>query len=379
MMKILHLRDSGGIFGAERILLSIVSNLDRRRFTPSVLCMVTKGTEGQALMQAVKQHGIEGHSFRVRGRFDPRAIVALRKMVLETQVDVIHCHDFKSNFYGLLGTLGTETRRVATAHGSTLNRSLKYYQLVDTYFTLRFFHKVITVSQKLTEFYRDRGFPRKKIVEVLNGLDVHHFETRVREQKWVGNSPEIAIPEGRTVLGTVGRLFPEKGVDILLKSFCRLQKMFPDLFLLVVGDGPERGRLESLSESLGVGDHVFFTGVLENVVPAFRVMDIFVIPSLREGLPNVILEAIFFGKRVVATDVGSVPLVIEDGKTGMLVKPGSVDSLTKGIQRCLEQEAETLELVVRARERLDSEFTSELMVGKTEKIYIEVMEKKDEN
>jgi glycosyltransferase involved in cell wall biosynthesis len=377
-MNILHLRDSGGIFGAERILLSIISNLDRKNFMSYVVCMHSMGDEGKDLMQAIEHLGFEAQVLRMHGRFDLGAVISLRRIISQNQIDVIHCHDFKSNFYGLLSTLGTSVRRVTTSHGSTLNGMLKYYSLIDTYFTLRFYHKVITVSEKLTEYYHKRGFQKNKITEVINGIDTSYYLAKIQEMK---NSPEISelqLPEKRLVLGTIGRLFPEKGIDFLVKSFQRLRNEFPNLYLLVVGDGPERKNLEKLVDSLNLGVHVLFTGVLNNVIPALQQMDIFVMPSLREGFPNVILEAAFFEKRIVTTNVGSIPLLIQEGKTGILVRPASVESLTQGIKRCLLQETETRTMAVLARKKLEKDFTSKQMVRKIENVYLKLYEKQNE-
>jgi glycosyltransferase involved in cell wall biosynthesis len=368
ILKVVHIRDSSGMYGAERIILAILSSINTKKFSPFMICMADNTGKIPELVNETRKLGVQSETVTVCGRLDIMAVFKLRKMLQKTKTDIIHCHDFKSNFYGFLATVGTSVTRVTTAHGSTLFGMLKYYNLLDTYCILRFFNRIITVSSELTKYYINRGFNKSKIVEILNGLDI----TRLQKiQDYQSPSFLEKVKVHPVVIGTLSRLFPEKGLNILIESFAELKKEFQDMCLVIAGDGPQMTELVRLTESLGVKNDVYFLGVVTDVGSLYKALDVFVLPSFREGLPNVILEAMYFETPIVSTDVGCIPLLIENGKTGILTKPNNTAALTHSIRTSLKNQKSSKTMAYNARIRLENEYTAEIMVRKVEHTYLQ--------
>jgi glycosyltransferase involved in cell wall biosynthesis len=220
---------------------------------------------------------------------------------------------------------------------------------------------------------RTEGIPAGKIDVVYNGVDTAVFaQCEKREEV----RSELHIPPDSTVVGIVGRLSEEKGgVDVLIRAIARLRKINPNLRLLVVGDGPLRGNLEALADESAPGGAIMFTGTRNDVAHLLSAMDLFVLPSLNEALPIVVLEAMAAGLPVIATNVGGVPEIVEHEKTGLLVAPGSEDALYSALNR-LTYDAYLRERLAQAgRRRVTSDFTIERMVERIEGLYGKLLTK----
>jgi glycosyltransferase involved in cell wall biosynthesis len=179
----------------------------------------------------------------------------------------------------------------------------------------------------------------------------------------------FGVPVDATVLGSVGRLSPEKRIDLLLSAARRLVSDRPDIHLLIVGGGEQRDRLEAHAQHTGLRGRVTFTGLLRDVTPALTAMDILVQPSDTEGTPRTVVEAMAHRVPVIATDVGDVADVVEHGRCGELVPPGDDRLLVRAISRLLDDPAHAAELAERAQSRYLDRYTIEAMRERVDEGY----------
>lgn len=229
--------------------------------------------------------------------------------------------------------------------------------------------RFVTVSQDLARWLvEDIGIPARKVSSICNGVDIRRFAPAERHTARAA----LDIAAGHIVIGTVGRLDPVKDQVGLLRAFAAVARD-PRLLLLIAGDGPCRAELESAVSALGLSGCVRLLGERHDVPRVLAALDVFVLSSLGEGISNTILEAMATGLAVVATRVGGNPELVVDGITGFLVEPRSPAALTAAIRRYLDSPALLARHGRAARERAESEFSLERMVGAYEQLYVRML------
>ena len=212
--------------------------------------------------------------------------------------------------------------------------------------------------------------PGRKVVVVPNAIDTAAFATK---GDCVSLRRELGIPPGVPVIGTLGRLNEVKSQDVLIRSFAEISNYSPKPHLLLVGDGPERHRLQQLAEDLGISDRVQFAGYQSRPEQFLHVMDIFALPSRLEGMPLAILEAWAAGLPVVASRVGGVPKMIAQGQTGLLFDSGDEAALTEAMDHLLAHPDEAQRLGEAGREYVRSRFDLRVMAQTYERHYRDLL------
>ena len=367
-VNVLHIRDSGGFFGAEQVILTIAKNLNRKKFRVSLLCM-DRGDRRSAMLENIARGcGIKVMSIPLKARLSPVGIKKIRTIIAKDDIDIVHTHDFKGDFYGLLGSLGTKAKRIATSHGSTRESALlRAYLNFSERVIYKFYHGVIAVSRTREKDLLDVGVSPHKLRLIENGLDLDLLKTYRRGKK---DGVRIDVPVGHKVIGVVGRLFPDKGHKTLLQAFSKLLETEGNAVLLVVGDGPLRTELESKARNLSIEKKVHFCGIIDDMANVYESLDLLVIPSIREGLPYTLLEALAFGVPVVGTSVGGIPSVVRDGETGFLVRPNDSEELLSGMLRSLSDQSLARKMAQQGRQYVREKFSFERMIKNTEKAYL---------
>ena len=241
-----------------------------------------------------------------RGPWDWRTVRQLLAICREHQVAIWHGHDYKSDFLGLLVRRWWPMRLVTTVHGWVdIKPKTLIYNPVDK-FCLRFYDKVICVSADLHDECRRWRVPADRCLLIENAIDTQQYarQTPIGEAK-----RRLGFRTDRTLIGSVARLSEEKNLEGLILAADRLLREGKAIDLIIVGDGPERASLERLLGKLGHGDHIRLLGFRSDTTDLYQAMDMFVLNSDREGLPNVLLEAMALEVPVVATRVGGIPKV----------------------------------------------------------------------
>ncbi len=215
--------------------------------------------------------------------------------------------------------------------------------------------------------------PQDKMVIIDNGIDFTRFDDIVD-----GNAARgaLGIPENAKIIGTIGGLKPAKGHEYLLRSTANILRTHKDVKLLIVGDGPLRHYLDELAHNLGIDNSVLLTGYRKDVPELLSAMDMFVLPSLTEGLPIVVLEAMAANRPVIATAVGAIPKIITDNETGFLVPPSDVSALEAAISSLIDDGANARRVAVAGSAKVRREFSSERMCRRYLDVYGQVLRQK---
>jgi glycosyltransferase involved in cell wall biosynthesis len=269
-----------------------------------------------------------------RGPWDWRVVGQFLDICRRERVQIWHGHDYKSNALGLLVRRFWPLRLVTTVHGwvHRTKRTPLYYW-VDR-LSLRYYDKVVCVSDDLYQRCRACGVPAGRCEVIENGIDLEEYSRRCGPAE---ARQRLGLPAGRLLLGAAGRLSAEKGFDLLIRAADQLLREGLNFSLVIVGEGTERPALQALIAQLGREDCIRLTGYRDDMPEWYEALDVFVLSSLREGLPNVLLEAMALEVPVAATRIAGVPRLVRHGENGLLVEPGNAGPLAAALGRLLRE------------------------------------------
>jgi glycosyltransferase involved in cell wall biosynthesis len=213
------------------------------------------------------------------------------------------------------------------------------------------------------------------VVTIVNGVEIS--DNLVDTKRAIAPlRNELGATDSNPVIGTIGRLHHEKGLDVFLNAAARIAARWSDARFVIIGSGPDRAALESHAERVGIGSNVAFLGERGDAQELLGAMDLFVLSSPEEGMPNVVLEAMAAARPVVATSVGGTPEVVVDGVTGLLVPPGNPERLAAAIEAVLADSARMKAMGRQGRERVQKHFRVDTMVARTVAVYEELLMEK---
>ena len=359
--------------GVPRYVLDIAAGLNPDRYSTEVLAGRGDPGEGsrweEAAQRGIKTCYVEALQREINPVAELTAFAAIYLKIRKGNYDIVHTHISKA---GILGRMAAKCAGVPiilhTYHGRAeelCEESLRSgILLACERMAARFTDAIVAVSKDTADFALDAGIGHAPQYEVIyNGIDVGHFRDFARG----GELPEEL--NQKRLVGAIGSLTGEKGIDVLLQALPRLLEQFPDLHLCILGDGPLRAYLEEMAVELAVQGRVYFTGNLDDVRPWLAAFEILLLPSRREGLPTVVLEAMAMGRPVVASAVGGVSEALIDGRTGALVIPESPDALALAIGELLQDAPRRHEWGRAGQERVEREFGLDEMIRKLEQRY----------
>jgi glycosyltransferase involved in cell wall biosynthesis len=362
-MKILHLIDSGGLYGAERVMLQLALESQRRGHEIVLGTMIAPGERDSPLASAGAALGLPVVTLEMPNGLSPKRLRAVRALVEEQAADIVHSHGYKANiFAALLGTRPQRAATVATLHGWTSNggfNKLALYEHVERFLLPRI-DRVVAVSPLIAT--RLRRLERSGRVQLIwNALPD------------LGPAPLDAAlldfcGQGSTVVA-IGRLSPEKGFCLLLEAFRTVRVRETNARLVIIGDGPERATLERMVDEMHLREVVALPGYRENAAAYLDKASVFALSSLTEGLPLVLLEAMSRGVAVVATRVGAVPEVLREGECGTLVPAGDVPALADAIGAAMQASPARSEMIRAARSAVAERHSPARMVDGYEACY----------
>jgi glycosyltransferase involved in cell wall biosynthesis len=364
-MKILQLISSGGFYGAESVLLNLSVELQHIGHRCTVGVFENSANRNTEVADRSAARGLRVVRVPCRGQMDWGAVREVRRIIEEEDVDLVHAHGYKADFYALLARRRTTVPAIATCHnwpGRSL--SMRAYGWLDRYL-LRFFDGVAAVSSSVADQLVKAGV-RQEVRLISNGVTFASTESRFDV------SGEFRQAD-RIVVGTVGRLSAEKGTTFLIEAAGKICGEFPNVLFVQVGDGPLRNNLEMRVRELGIERQFLFAGRREDIAQVYRSFDVFVLASLTEGMPMVLLEAMAAGLPVVATKVGAVPEVIGHPSAGTLVEPGDSNALATGIRDFLASKTRREEVGANAKMRAEDQFSASAMARKYVDLYQQVL------
>jgi glycosyltransferase involved in cell wall biosynthesis len=263
-------------------------------------------------------------------------------------------------------------RLVTTVHGwvQHTRRTPLYYRIDQL--CLPRYERVLCVSDDLLEACLTAGVPARNCLLLENGIDTVEYS---RKQTVAEAKVSLGLPTNGFVIGAVGRLSGEKGFDVLLRSIQVLVSRGLDVQLVIVGEGSERASLEQLSRELNLSERVRFAGWQANVQPHFEAMDVFALSSLREGLPNVLLEAMALGVPIVSTRVNGVPRLVQDGRNGFLVTAADLEGLTTALAGLLKNDSLRELFRNTGRRTVETRYSFATRMQRLKRLYDELLER----
>jgi glycosyltransferase involved in cell wall biosynthesis len=346
-------------------MLTLAQNINHNKFRIDFLCFRRQDGRSEPFIQLAQKLGVRVIPLDVKGRLDIKAIIKIRKILQEEKVNIIHSHDFKSDFYGLIASIHLGIKRLTTAHGSTRDSFLKrFYLYMTEFFVYRFFHRVISVSKNLYIFLQSRKVPKRKLIVIKNGLDPSMLKYTSHNQL---NFP--LKKDNDIIFAVIGRLYSDKGHRYFIKVFSKLIQDYPFIKGWIIGDGPERSNIEREIKNLHLERSIVLTGMRSDMDKIYQAVDFVVIPSLTEGLPYVLLESMSLGIPVLATSVGDIPRLIIPDKTGILIPPADLQSLESGMREALNFPQKTKQMSRNARFLVLKKYSAIDMANKTEDAY----------
>ncbi len=289
------------------------------------------------------------HTLDIRGNLAGR--FAAKRVGIKSVVSTRHEMYYSSSF-----PLGKKIRRMA-------------YVLLDR-LTAHLCQRFIVVSRAVgSELSLLERVPFERIVVIHNGIDLRELDKIVSTLVGEQLPKSLGLNLGAPVVGSIGRLIPEKGYETFIRAAKEILSSIPGISFLLVGDGPDRQRLEKLADELGLREKFLFLGFQEHVQAFLRSFDIFVLPSVHEGFGLTILEAMAMQKPVVATAVGGIPEVVANGESGILVTPQNPQGLAEAILTLLQERSKATEMGKKGRKIVEERFTLERMLKETEEVY----------
>jgi glycosyltransferase involved in cell wall biosynthesis len=371
-LRILELRSVRGTGGGpEKTILLASGRADPRRFAVTV-CYIRDRRDGIfAIDERARAAGVQYVEVHERHSFDPAIWPALRRLVREREIDIVHAHEYKTDLLALLLARAEGVRPLATVHGWTgrsLRERLVYYR-VDKRLLARF-PLLVAVSDEIRRELVRAGARAERVRVVLNAID-HRAFRRERAREAAARAA-LGIAAGETAIGAVGRLEAQKRFDLLLRAFADVAARRPELRLFLAGDGARRAELEALAAELGLSARCRFLGQVGEVARLHEALDLFVQSSDYEGTPNAVLEAMALETPLVATDVGGTREVAADGVHGLLVPPGDAAALAAAIERALADPEAARRRAAAARARVERELSFDARMEAMEAIYEEL-------
>lgn len=344
---VLHVFSSAGLYGAEHAVLGLMPAVAGLGIHGTLACIDNPHLRIQPLYERANALGIPAVRIPCAGRLDGATTRALRIQLRQHPRTLMHVHGYKSMFYAMRARRAQpDVPIVSTLHGWVTNtRALWLYRLLEMRM-LRSVQRVCIVADGMRQPLREAGIPAERIVLIENGIDT----TRFRPDGTALSRAELGIPHEAFVFGGVMRLSAEKNPLGLLDAFVPIAKEVPQAWLVVAGDGPQRAEFERRVRESGLAARVRLLGARGDPEHVYPLLDCFVVPSLSEGLPLALLEAMACERPVIASDVGQIATVL-GGLDAPLVPAGNTGALVEAMRRALSRRAPAGQLRQRVEER----------------------------
>ncbi|WP_375177143.1 glycosyltransferase [Marinobacter mobilis] len=373
-MKVLHLIDSGGLYGAEKMLLALVQQQLKQGLSPLILSAGGPGIDEKPLEAEARRLGVPLTPWRMRPGFNLSGAREIWRWARDNGFELLHSHGYKFNV--LMG-LWPRTLRglplITTLHGYV--KAPRYtkawlYEWIDR-MILPQMQQVIVVSETMKQQIPQVLARSGKLSVIVNGLNMERVIAH--SQNPVDESLEAFFAAHNPMVLGVGRLSREKGFDRLVRAFPGILKAWPSAGLLIVGEGGQRQTLEELIHTLGLEGRVLLPGYVNNVAASMAKAGVLCMPSHTEGLPITLLEAMSVGIPIVAASVGEIPDVLGHGRGGTVLDDLSEPSLSNALLAAMEGHAVGTEVIAWAKDQVADRYSDNAMADNYLRVYQKVV------
>jgi len=366
-IHVLHVVDSLRVGGLENGVVNLINALDEDMFQNSICCLRTTG----GLEKRLRDPGVK--VFELHQKLKDNLFLRMRKILVDEKVDILHSNGYGTFLDSVVGAhLAGTPFLVHCIHGiywRDMGKMKFRRRLLQRLLSLRT-HKLYAVADYLREYYiRIVGVSARRISTIYNGVDLETYaprdqEARRKEKAKLGFSP------GEVLIGSVGTLYWVKNPETFLEAAALVLNKRNDVSFLWVGDGPLKEKLQARAKELGLEKKALYLGSRDDVPNVLAALDVFVLPSISEGLSYSILEAMASSLPVVATDVGGNSELIRDGESGYLIPPRSPKILADVLLKLVSQEELRVSLGRRARHRVEEKYSFRKMVQSYQQMYL---------
>jgi glycosyltransferase involved in cell wall biosynthesis len=363
-IRVMFVTPCFGYGGLERVVLDIIASIDRSRFTPFFCTLLAPDAE---MFRKLERLDVPSTVIDKGDGVSWSLAVRLSRLLRRERIDLVNPHDIGATLYAApAARMAGIDAVVHTDHSQILTkkRLLPVYRWVLQHLVTG----SVTVSRDLEAYLvEEMGVDRARIVTIPNGIDVKKFEAAAGDPAL---RKQLGIAEGASVIGSVGRLTEQKGMEYLIDAFPAVIARHPGAALVIVGDGELRAALEKRAVDNGLEGRIVFTGIRDDVSRMLGLFDIFVLPSLWEGQPITIMEAMASGRPIVATDVGGNGEILQSGRLGILVPSRDPDAIAGEVNRLIEDPSMAAGMRERAHSHAVSALDRALMTRRYEEVFI---------
>ncbi|MDP3790622.1 MAG: glycosyltransferase family 4 protein [Candidatus Omnitrophota bacterium] len=365
-MKVLHVNTHMNIGGIGRYILSLCNAMKKMGIDCSV------ASSGGNLEDELKENGIKHKYIGIKTKFEfgPKvfsAVSPLANIIMEEGVNLVHAHTRVSQVVSFLASRKAEAHYVSTCHGFFKPKLSR--KLFDTWG-----ERVVAISEPVkAHLERDFGINSERIGLIHNGVDMDKFSKNFSNDEISKLKRSITLKEG-PVVGTIGRLSSVKGQKFLIEAMKNVISKNNLAQCLIIGEGPEEDELKKLAVDLGIENNVKFAGpIYKDANMYLACMDVFVLPSIKEGLGLALLEAMAAARPCVASDIGGIRDIVKDRDNGMLVPVADISAMADSISKLLSDKAAAMRLGQNGREFVKENFSITVMAEKMSRLYREVV------
>ncbi|PSL43738.1 glycosyltransferase involved in cell wall biosynthesis [Chitinophaga niastensis] len=367
-INVLEAIRQGKIGGGESHVLDLVSYLDKQRFKPVVLSF----TDGP-MMQSLQQMGVPGYVIHTEKPFDIRVWKQVKDFLRKQEIDIVHVHGTRANTNVLWAARTLKLPVIYTIHGWSFHDDLPFFKRMARIVA----EKIITFNTRLNitvsdanQYTGHKALGAFKSVVVKNGVNLRRFNASAT---YPDVKAAYGIPEHHLVLGYIVRITGQKDPLGMIRAFAAVYAARPDVTLLMIGEGDLKDAAVQLAKDLQVDSRIVFDNFRTDVPAVLHAIDIYCLPSLWEGFPIGVLEAMAMGKAVIASDVDGTKEAIQHEVTGLLVPPKDTPALAEAIIRLVDDTQLRQELQTNARNSIIANFDAKIMTGKIETLYQQLL------
>lgn len=364
-VTILHFVDSGGAYGIEKMIMSLLSKLKHSGFNVMLAYLNTYNESDKFMNESLSESGVIVQHPERSDRFGITTFFYIINTLYKFRPSIIHLHGYKAIILGAVAARLMNIPCVATYHAEIkYTPNLAKYVKIET-IVLKFAKMIVAVSQPIKKELELRNIRSNLIRIIPNGIDdlLSDGKQQSGTINGIKGSPKILF---------VGRLIEKKNIHVLLKAIALLKENFENIRLIIAGEGPFQERLERLIAELKLVEHVIFLGYVADVNSLYQGCDCFVLPSQTEGMPISLLEAMSSAKPIVVTSVGSIPKVVKHQFDALIVEPNNIKELYAAMKRILNDPLLQRDLGNNARDSFLEKYTSDIMAQRYIEVYNQV-------
>ncbi len=376
-IRLLELRNTykwGG--GPDKTILLSAARHDRSAVEVVVVYIRDVRDREFRIAEKARELGLTFYEVEERSKLDLRVVQQLREIVRRHDINLIHAHDYKSDFFAYLlyqWLRGAQVRLLSTAHAWVmLGLRGALYRRLDLWL-MRRFHHLIAVSHATKAEMVSAGVPPHLVSVIHNAIDTDAWAP---SPTLCTMRAELNLQRAFPVIGYVGRIMPEKDLDTWIRAAARVGQQYPEAQFVLVGDGRDSrtlGHLQQLATTLGIDKRVHFPGYRAELLPVYASLDLFVLTSRREGLPNSVLEAMAMGVPVVTTDVAGTKELVLDGQTGFVLPQGDVRGIAQAMLKLVDDQPLRRSMGQASRKRVEQEFSFTGRLQRIEALYARML------